>query len=106
MPPRPPAHKPQRANAPRKRPSASRRGYDEDWKRARAAYLMKHPLCVAMLRDGRACGRPAKHVDHKQALNAGGDKYDEANLQSLCHGCHSRKSCVYDGSFGRPKRKA
>lgn len=26
--------------------------------------------------------------------------YDEANLQSLCHECHSKKTAREDGGFG------
>jgi 5-methylcytosine-specific restriction protein A len=44
----------------------------------------------------------AEHVDHKVALAAGGEKYDEGNLQGLCHSCHSRKTVACDGGgFGR-----
>lgn len=27
--------------------------------------------------------------------------WDEDNLQPLCHGCHSRKTALRDGGFGR-----
>lgn len=32
----------------------------------------------------------AVDVDHIKALADGGEPYDEANLRSLCHPCHSR----------------
>jgi 5-methylcytosine-specific restriction protein A len=97
MPNAPKQHRPRRSTGKRDaRPSASRRGYDEDWKKVRAAHLAAHPLCP--------CGRPAKHVDHKVALEAGGTS-EEGNLQSYCHSCHSRKTCALDGGFGRPKHR-
>lgn len=103
MPKRAPQHKPRRARLPDRRPSAAARGYDSAWRELRAAFLLANPLCVAMLRDGRRCGRPATQVDHKKTLASGGDKFDEANLQALCASCHSRKGCALDGLLGRPK---
>ncbi len=102
MPKKPPQHKPRRARLPDHRPSASRRGYDVAWREFRLAYLMRHPLCVALLRDGRRCGRPATDVDHHVSLERGGTN-DEANLRAYCHSCHSKKSCAVDGALGRPK---
>ena len=50
-------------------------------------------------RDGwrcRACGRAAGRfeVDHVQSIHAGGEWWDESNLQLLCRPCHFRKSAA------------
>ena len=44
------------------RPSANSRGYNSRWRRVRAAYLRKHPLCVRCMADGRYV--KATVVDH------------------------------------------
>jgi 5-methylcytosine-specific restriction endonuclease McrA len=67
----------------KRRPSASARGYDSAWQKARAAFLMKHPRCVM-------CGAPATVVDHK--IPHRGDKakfWDSNNWQSLCTPHHN-----------------
>jgi 5-methylcytosine-specific restriction protein A len=54
VPVKPPMHRPPGAKSAaqmkteldRLRPSATRRGYGARWRRARAAYLARHPLCV------------------------------------------------------------
>lgn len=66
------------------RASARERGYTAAWERLRKAYLNQHPLCVQ-------CGAGGTDVDHILPLRDGGDNR-EANLQTLCHVCHSRKS--------------
>jgi len=35
------------------RPSPAKRGYNSRWRKVRAAYLRKHPLCVKCLAQGR-----------------------------------------------------
>lgn len=71
------------------RGSAAKRGYDRTWQRLRLAHLGRQPLCVR-------CAKPAKHVDHIQPIAKGGPRLDPANLQSLCHSCHSRKTATED----------
>jgi len=67
------------------RPSATRRGYGETWRRYRRWYLDQHPVC-------KLCGKGATEVDHIRPLAHGGAKYELDNLQSLCKSCHSRKT--------------
>ena len=40
------------------------------------------------------CGRidQANHADHIVAIAAGGNRYSLANGQTLCAGCHARKT--------------
>ena len=40
------------------------------------------------------CGRYGNEVDHIRPLRAGGDPYDESNLQVLCGGCHAAKTRI------------
>ena len=54
-------------------------------------------------RDGyrcKACGKAGKlEVDHVVPMWQGGEKWDPANLQTLCVGCHIAKT---RGEFSRP----
>ena len=43
----------------------------------------------------------ATDVDHIVPIADGGAPLDQANLQSLCHECHSRKTIAENG--GKPK---
>ena len=77
-----PSHAPPRA--PDLRPTATARGYDARWRRTRARYLRAHPTCAT-------CTAPAQHVHHLDGLGPKGPRgHDHANLQALCHRCHSR----------------
>lgn len=77
----------------RHRGSAHDRGYGADWRRLRARVLAEEPLCRHCLRDGRVTA--ATDVDHITAKARGGTD-DRANLQPLCHQCHSRKTATED----------
>lgn len=77
-----------RAEVDRRRPSARKRGYDSKWEKARAAYLLKHPLCVMCLVVGQRT--PATVVDHK--IPHRGDPvlfWNSENWQQLCDGHHN-----------------
>jgi 5-methylcytosine-specific restriction endonuclease McrA len=66
----------------RRRPSASDRGYDNRWQKARIAFLQKHPCCVM-------CGKPATVVNHK--IPHLGNKalfWDSKNWEPACKRCH------------------
>jgi 5-methylcytosine-specific restriction protein A len=70
LPVKPPVHRPVGAQSAaavkrdldRQRPSAARRGYGPRWRRARAAFLARHPLCALCRAQGRVV--PATVVDH------------------------------------------
>jgi 5-methylcytosine-specific restriction protein A len=70
------------------------------WKWVRRVKLTADPLCEVCQAQGRLVR--ATDVDHIKAINAGGDRTDMANLQSLCHECHSRKT-LYVERFGRDR---
>jgi 5-methylcytosine-specific restriction enzyme A len=83
----------------RQRPSATQRGYDARWRKARARYLAEHPLCASCQAEGRLT--PATVVDH--IVPHRGDTrlfWDETNWAVLCKRCHDRKT-VRDGRWGR-----
>lgn len=87
-----PPHKKQREL---RRGSAHSRGYGVAWRRIRARVLREEPIC-------RRCGKVAsREVDHIVPKELGGTDERE-NLQALCKPCHSTKTYVSDGSFGRP----
>lgn len=94
----------------RNRPSGGRRGYTKRWAAFRKNYLLQHPRC-----ESETClqlpewQRPvATDIDHIDGCGRTGERaYDAANLQALCHSCHSRKTVAHDGGFGRAiNRKA
>lgn len=61
--------------------------YGRQWKKIRALYISKHPLCEECEKAGRLV--PATEVHHIVPLAEGGSNADE-NLQALCKPCHSR----------------
>lgn len=83
-----------------RRLSAAKRGYDGQWRKARAGFLKKHPLCVDCEKEGQL--NAATEVDH--IIPHKGDKelfWDRNNWQGLCKMHHSRKTAREDGGFGR-----
>ncbi len=85
-----------------RRPSSTRRGYDYRWQKVRAAFLRAHPVCQIRTRCN---GEAATEVDHKVAIADGGANYDHGNLRASCKRCHSRKTVLEDGGFGRARRR-
>ena len=71
-----------------RRPTAAQRGYDRRWRRARAAFLVRHPLCALCQSQGRTVA--ATVVDH--IVPHRGDRklfWQQANWQPLCAPCHN-----------------
>jgi 5-methylcytosine-specific restriction enzyme A len=110
VPSKPPVHRPPgaksaaavKAELDRQRPSAVRRGYGARWRRARAAYLARRPLCVPCKTAGRL--RAATVVDH--VVPHRGDPvlfWDEANWAALCKLCHDVKTAREGRWGGRPR---
>ncbi|WP_329894340.1 HNH endonuclease signature motif containing protein [Stenotrophomonas sp. SMYL20] len=87
------------------RQTTAERGYGGRWQRARATYLLRHPLCAECQRLGHVT--VATVVDHitphkgSQALF-----WDTDNWQPLCKPCHDRKTATEDGGFGNWHRGA
>jgi 5-methylcytosine-specific restriction protein A len=87
-----------KAELDRERASAARRGYGPRWRRARAGYLARHPLCVQCEAAGRL--EPATVVDH--VIPHHGDQalfWAEGNWQGLCKRCHDAKT-AREGRWG------
>jgi 5-methylcytosine-specific restriction protein A len=91
-----------KAELDRQRPSAARRGYGPRWRRARAAYLAMHPVCVRCQEVG--CLVLATVVDHVEP-HRGNQKlfWDEANWAALCKRCHDAKTAREDRWGRRPR---
>jgi 5-methylcytosine-specific restriction protein A len=66
------------------RRSASKRGYDRTWQKARLMYLRRNPLCA----------KCRTHLDlqvhHKVPISEGGSRLDPKNLETLCGTCHKK----------------
>jgi 5-methylcytosine-specific restriction endonuclease McrA len=74
------------------------------WKRLRAQYLARHPLCVDCQRAGRVT--PASHVDHIETVEQKPElAWSWSNLAGLCASCHAFKTSTSDRGFGRPAGK-
>jgi 5-methylcytosine-specific restriction protein A len=106
MPTRSPVHRPPgyRSTAEvkraldRQRPSAARRGYGSRWRQARAAFLLRHPLCASCRAHGRL--EAATVVDH--VVPHRGDQrlfWDEGNWAPACKSCHDAKT-AREGRWG------
>ena len=79
-------------------PERSAPGLRPRWRRARAAYLARHPLCARCRGKGRI--EPATTVDH--IVPHRGDQklfWDEANWAALCKPCHDAKT-AREGRWG------
>lgn len=88
----------------KKRGSATQRGYNHRWQKARLTYLGSHPVCVRCLKTGRA--EAATVVDH--IIPHKGDSavfWDTANWQALCKPCHDKKTATEDGAFKRVSKQ-
>lgn len=60
---------------------------DRRWQAVAANQLREHPYC-----QWPGCHRLATVPDHITPLAEGGDRYDPANLQSLCDPHHDHKT--------------
>lgn len=72
-------------------------GSTRRWRGVRAQQLLDEPRC-------RRCGAEATEVDHILPLSERGSKWDRANIQSLCEGCHEAKSLEDRRRRRRPSR--
>ena len=64
--------------------------HSKEWRRLRAIFKAKNPLCVECAKKNRVVEMYA--VDHIRSIKDGGAALDENNLQSLCKSCHARKT--------------
>ncbi len=75
------------------------RRHDTAAAKARAAFLLKRPLCIVCMRRGQLV--PASQVDHIVPLFKGGID-DDRNKQSLCDACHKVKTALDAGKTRYP----
>jgi 5-methylcytosine-specific restriction enzyme A len=98
-----PAPVEQRRTYDHQRGTAHQRGYGARWQKARAGWLVAHPLCAACERQGRVTA--ATVVDH--VIPHRGDMAlfwaAATNWQSLCKPCHDAKTAREDGGFGNAR---
>lgn len=89
-----------RAEVDGRRAKTAERGYGSKWRTARAVFLSAHPLCAECERNGFVTA--ATVVDHI-VPHRGDDKlfWSRSNWQALCASCHSRKTAIEDGRWGR-----
>lgn len=74
--------------------------HTKQWKVLRRQVLKEQPFCVC------GCGKKADTVDHIRPHDGVPALfYDRANLQSMYHSCHNRKTNQYDGGFGRKRKE-
>ena len=75
----------------RMRGGADARGYNGKWRKLRAAFLQRNPLCTKCMAQGVIT--PATVVDH--IIPHRGNQqlfWDEENWQPLCKSCHDQKT--------------
>lgn len=93
--------------ADKRRPKGHAKAYDSTWRAASRDYLSRHREC-----ECRDCARlpwyqrpAATVVDHRDGLGPAGPRgYDETNWTAMSASHHSRKTALYDGGFGRPRK--
>jgi 5-methylcytosine-specific restriction protein A len=73
-----------------KRPDDDKTLSSRRWQLLRTHILRREPLCRPCSGQDRV--RLATEVDHIQHRAAGGEVFDEANLQPICAECHRVKS--------------
>lgn len=79
-----PCQKSRKAESDKRRPSASQRGYDSKWQKARSGFLKHHPICAM-------CREPATVCDHIIAHRGNMTLFwDRKNWQPLCATHHNR----------------
>ncbi len=88
-----------------RRGSAAERGYGTEWRRLRDTFIASHPICADPFQIHQGRPSPAGVVDHLKPHKGPGDPLllDWKNLESLCAGCHNKKTAQADGGFGNPK---
>lgn len=84
------------------RRAAGERGYDWDWAKLAMRHKREYPLCQACLELGFVV--PAEITDHIVPVHVRPDlRMDWGNLQSLCRGCHKKKTDEDVRKYGAAK---
>lgn len=89
------AHRKTKQNREAKQNRTRTRFYDtKEWIVVRNRYRKRNPIC-----EHDHCNKPMHTVDHIIPIRAGGAKFDENNLQSLCFQCHQCKRAEEVGLY-------
>jgi 5-methylcytosine-specific restriction protein A len=82
--------------------TTAQRGYGGKWQRYRAAYLAKHPLCVACEAEGKVV--VATVLDHIEPHRGNMEIFwRPGNVQGLCAHHHGLKG-IEEGGIGEARR--
>lgn len=72
------------------------------WKASRLGFLRENPLCADIYGKHKPAVAVATDLDHiKPHKEDWALFWDRANWQGLCKRCHSTKTAIEDGGFGR-----
>ena len=72
------------------------------WKASRLGFLRAHPLCADSFKRHKEIVAAAVEVDHIVPHKEDWARFwDPTNWQGLCKSCHSMKTAMEDGGFGR-----
>jgi 5-methylcytosine-specific restriction protein A len=94
-----PDHKQDKHGYDKQRGTASQRGYNARWRKARTYYLSKNPFCIRCKDKGLYT--LATVIDHIIPHRGDYDLFwNRDNWQPLCKQCHDRKTATEDGGFG------
>lgn len=86
-----------------RRGSSTARGYDADWRRLRAAFLAKNPVCLFCEAAGLIV--LAQVVDHIISFHERPElRLEWSNLRSLCKECHDRRTAREQAFGGKGAR--
>jgi 5-methylcytosine-specific restriction enzyme A len=77
----------------RTRPSSTERGYDQAWRKVRARFLERNPICAAL-----GCTELATEVDHIYSIRERPElRLAEFNLRPSCKRHHSERTAREQG---------
>lgn len=84
----------------KQRGSSTKQGYGGNWRKLRKMYLAANPICADPSHRHPQQIIEATQVDHSVPRSEGGtDDWD--NLEGLCISCHSYKTAIEDGRWGK-----
>ncbi len=95
-----PTRKQQKRQADRWRGSASERGYNHRWSKARDTFLARNPVCIGCIAIGRV--EAATVVDHVEPHRGDVDKFwDTAMWQACCRWHHDSVKQRLEAMYAR-----